>query len=185
MIKKPEEFILDTRRNLENSSFILKLYTGWALAAFILFGVIGIYKQVSDLTKKNSVIKEISVLNDSLRKKIEVIGNEKAKIDKNTEGVNFLNRYLPDDYGTEDYIVDFSFSVAEKGFKFKSYTQQNVSEDSHTIDATVDLEGSGDFGGLLSNIESLKRIAQVKKIDVRNVQRGYAVNVLLNIYVMK
>lgn len=185
MIKANGKKLQDLNRKLGDPSFSLRLYSGWAVLALLIFGVFGFYSQISKLSRKNAVYDEMTVLNKSLEQKIALIKSEKDKLVRGQEGVEILDRVLPSNYGIQDYVVDLSFAVSEKGYGLRSFTTQDAGTTNSNIKASARLEGTGSFGELVRNVESLKRIAQVEGLSVKHLRDGYEVNLLLDIFVLK
>lgn len=181
-----DKSVTNLNRSLGNSSFLLKVLTIWAVCTLLIVGFLGIYPQVKVLRKSAKTYKEMKEINQKLKNKIEDINKEYEKVEKNEKGIQFLDAYLPDDYGLQNYIVDLSLAAAKSGYLLTGLTVQGDSDLSADILAEATFEGDGNFGDLVKTVESLERISQVNELSFSNTSdEKKKVVLVINIYVLE
>lgn len=185
MNNKIERTSIDINRHLANANYSLRLYSIWAIATFIVFGLFGVYPQIKLLTKGIKTHKEMREINNSLNTKINFIKDESLRIENNPKAVKNLDKALPTDYEVQNYIVDLSFGVAEADFDLQAVRAERLLDSNQGVGITADFKGEGSIGELVKSIESLKRATQVNKVSFGSQSGEKTSTCQLDIYVLK
>jgi len=175
----------DVTRRLRDASFLLRIYSFWAVFAFIVFGLIGIYPQIKVLRDSIRTYNEMKEINKSLFSKINLINQEALKIENSKDGVEKLNKALPADYEVQNYIVDLSFAVAKTGYGLEGFTAGTPTEADKGVLASAELKGKGKVGELIKAIESLDRAAQVNGFKLSEQDNERSIDCFLNLYILE
>jgi Tfp pilus assembly protein PilO len=175
----------DVTRRLRDRSFSLRIYSIWAVVAFVVFGLGGIYPQIKVLREGVNTYKEMKEINNSLVSKINLISSEYIKIESSKEEIIKLDKALPADYEIQNYIVDLSFAVAKAGYSLVAFNAQKLTETDTSVKASATLEGKGSVGELIKSIESLDRAAQINGFKLTEQAGERNIVFTLDLYILE
>jgi voltage-gated potassium channel Kch len=185
MNRKAGKTQIDVSRRLLDTTFSLKVYSVWAILAFLVFGLMGIYPQARILSKSIRTSREMQEIDKSLRNKIDLLNQEALKIENNDKGIKALEKALPADYEVQNYIVNLSFAVSKAGYDLVGLRAEKVIDAGQGVVVSAELEGNGNIGELIKSIESLDRAAQVNQIKFVEKSDRKEITCSLDIYVLK
>jgi len=183
MKEKQEAFINYIKRVTSNEGTLVKVYIVWGAASLILFGFFGFYPVAKNFISNVKLVEEMYQNNLSLKKKIEELKEAKGKIEIVGSDVDILDRYLPNDFEAQTYLVDLSMLAGDAGYTLDkiSFGKEKGGENS----LTLGISGKGNLNELVKKIESSGRLMEIQSIRYSIGERSDTVNMNLKSFIME
>lgn len=160
-----------------------KMYLGWTVLVVLLMGVFGIYPATRELIGKYQLSRQMVVLNQDLLKKSNEVSIASEKIKAAGTDVAYLDRYLPESFDLQNYMIDFITASGRAGYSVDTFvpTDQQGSE----INIYVSLSGGGDLIQLIQNLENMNRISEIQSIGLSKMGAGSILRLIIKTYIME
>lgn len=156
-------------RLISNEYIAYKIYLVWLVMTLVLFGFFGIYPLSKSIFANYKLTREMVKTNSMLTKKIADITDAKEKMDRVSGFLNLLELYLPEEFSTQNYMVDFIFVAADGDYVVDRFTP--LAQTPTIVDISVNLIGIGDFLKVINNLEALIRVTEIQNIRfTKNVE---------------
>lgn len=183
MKEKIQKIRNNLTRLVTNEEVSYKIYLYWAALTVLLVGVFGIYPLTRALVGKYQISRQMTRLNKDLLKKINEISDASEKIKTVGSDVLYLNNYLPEDFDTQNYMIDFVTAAGKAGYYVDTFTP--LTQEGSVIEISAGLSGEGNLVELTENLENMNRVSEIQNVGLT---KGGAVDTLrLNIktYIME
>jgi len=170
------------KRILSDTKKARKIYFVWFLCALISLMFYGIMPLIENIKSKLQTQQKMTVLNNNLAENIRKLSQLEKNYQKAKEYAPLLNKYLPEELGPQNYLVDFTTALSGTGFSLNKFS---VLEKENIL-ITVSLQGSGDEQLVVDSIENLKRVTKIQDISASYQTDGTRYLILnLEIYELK
>lgn len=183
MIQKKEEWINFTKRILSNESISIKIYIVWGILTLLLFGFMGFIPVSKIFITNTNILEDLYQNNLKLEKKIVELEEAKQKVDIVGDDIHILDKFLPDEFRAQNYLVEMSDIFGKYGFYTDSVNFRNT--DSHKIGMDVKISGKGDLKDIVKNLEESKKLYEVQRIDLNVGDREDIVNINVVSFIME
>lgn len=178
-----ESFINYLRRILTNEAISLRLYIIWGVLTLIIFGFMG-FLPVSKIFLANAnLLNELYQNNLNLEKKIEDLKIAKGRVDLVGEDVNILDKFLPDEFQAQNYLVDMSVIFGQAGYSLDSVSFLN--KDSNEVVMSIRASGKGSLKNLVKSLEESKKLNEIQSITVGIGDREDNINMSVKSFIME
>lgn len=180
---KTNDFLNSIRRILSNESISIKIYIVWGVVTLLLFGFMG-FLPVSKIFFSNiSLLEDLYQNNLKLEKKIEELEVAKEKVELVGDDVNILDKFLPDEFQAQNYLVDMSVIFGQSGYSLDSvsFNNKNVNE----VDMSLRISGKGNLKELVSKLEESKKLNEIQNIRYGIGSREDSLNMSIKSFIME
>ena len=186
MIRFLEKTAFNIERNLKNTAIAFRIYSVIFSFCAIVFGFYGILPLSKVVTTKFAISKEMQARYKTMKTNLEYAKQAAADIPENHDRIILLDRYMPQETNVQTYILDFIDSISLSGFALTNFSQQDTSDNAiGQIDISLALEGVTYPTDMVKHIEVLKRVTQIKRVNVYQNGAGiFTINVVLTIYTL-
>ncbi len=186
MIRFLEKTAFNVERNLKNTVIAFRIYGVIFSFCAVVFGLYGILPLSKAITIKLAVSKEMQDRYKTMKINLENAKREAVSISENQSRITLLDRYMPQETNVQTYILDFIDSISLSGFALTNFSQQDVVDNENgQIDISLALEGVAYPTDMVKHIEVLKRVTQIKRVNVYQNNAGvFTINVVLTIYTL-
>jgi Tfp pilus assembly protein PilO len=174
-------------RTLSTPEFAYRMYGIWFLVVLVYFGMFQILPLCRSIYNKHSFTKELKDLNSKIQTNIAMVKVGTDSLDKYKDQYKLVTEQFPDNYQTQNFLVDLSFATASFGYKltkFDPFAPEFMETVGGSPGVTVTVEGAGSLAGLVQNIEKLKYVYQVNKIQYVKQTRGESATIEIFLYEM-
>lgn len=146
----------------------------------VAFGFFGIRSEVLSLMQKNDFINEVQETITRLQEKLNQLQNAKVDLKDTKKYDLYLDKVLPPDLALQNYLVDIVRIAAQSGFEVTAFKPEN------TVDKTtlISVQLKGNYFGvvaLVKDLEGLKRLTTVDKVEVRIDEFDQRVNIWIKL----
>ena len=183
MKEKQEEFLNYIKRVTSNDAMLVKVYIVWGIFSLVVFGFFGFYPVMKNFISNIKLVEEMYQNNLSLKDKIKDLKVAKEKIEIVGSDLDVLDKYLPNDFEAQTYLVELSILVSESGFTLDkiSFGKDKVGETS----LTLGISGKGKMNDLVNKIESSGRLMEIQNIRYSIGERSDTVNMTVKSFIME
>lgn len=182
-MKKTDEFLNLIRRILSNESISIKIYIVWGLVTLLMFGFFG-FLPVSKIFLSNiSLLDDLYQNNLNLEKKIDELEVAKERVELVGEDVNILDKFLPDEFQAQNYLVDMSVIFGQSGYSLDSISFTN--KDAHEVNMSLRISGKGNLKDLVSKLEESKKLNEIQSIRYSVGSREDSLNMTIKSFIME
>lgn len=183
MKEKVQKLSNNLNRLLTGEVVSRNIYLCWAISAFLLIGIFGICPFTKELVGKYQIYVQMTKLNKDLSRKVSDISNASEKIKLVSDDILYLDRYLPNDFDTQNYMVDFITASGEAGYYVDTFTPTEGAEGAAEI--YISLSGRGDVTQLVKSLESLKRVSEIQDITLSKMGGEDILRLYVKTYIME
>ncbi len=178
-----ESFINFIRRTLTNEAISLKIYIIWGLVTLVVFGFLGFLPVSKNFLSNVKLLDELYQNNLKLEKKIEELKIAKEKVEIVGDDVNILDNFLPDEFLSQNYLVDMSLLFGQAGYSLDSVSFQN--KDTHEINMSIRATGKGNLKDLVKSLEESKKLNEIQSITDGIGDREDSINMTVKSFIME
>ncbi len=182
MKEKTGELINLIKRILSNEELSAKIYIVWGILTLIVFGVFGFYPVSKIFVSNVKLLDDLYTSNLKLEKKIEELKLAKEKIDIVGDDIDVLDKFLPDEFVAQNYLVDFSVLASESGYSLDSVKFEEVKNSE--VGIALNLSGKGDLKSLVKNLEESRKLNEVVSIRYSIGDRDDNLNLSIRSFIM-
>lgn len=183
MKDKQEAFINYIKRVASNEATLVKVYIVWGAASLIIFGFFGFYPVLKNFISNVKLVDEMYQNNLSLKNKIGELKEAKEKIEIVGSDVDILDKYLPNDFEAQTYLVDISMLVGDAGYTLDKISFGKAMSGENSL--TLGISGKGNMNELVKKIESSGRLMEIQSIRYSIAERSDNVNITLKSFIME
>lgn len=170
-------------RLVTNEDVSYKTYLYWAAVTVLLVGVFGIYPFTRELIGKYQISRQMTKLNKDLLKKFNEVSDASEKIKMVGSDVLYLNNYLPEDFDTQNYMIDFVTAAGKAGYYVDTFTP--LIQEGSVIEISVGLSGEGDLVKLTENLENMNRVSEIQNVGLTKVGAVDTLRLNIKTYIME
>lgn len=182
-MKKVNEFLNLIRRFLSNESISIKIYIVWGLITLLVFGFMG-FLPVSKIFISNiGLLEDLYQNNLKLEKKIDELKIAKEKVELVGDDINVLDKFLPDEFLAQNYLVDMSVISGQSGYSLDSVSFSN--ETANEVIMSIRISGKGDLKGLVSKLEESKKLNEIQSIKYNVSSREDSLDMTIKSFIME
>lgn len=182
-MKKSVEFLNLIRRILSNEAISIKIYIVWGLLTLLIFGFMG-FLPVSKIFLSNiSLLEDLYQNNLSLEKKIDELEVAKEKVELIGDDANILDKFLPNEFQAQNYLVDMSVIFGQSGYSLDSVSFST--KDANEVNMTLRVSGKGNLKDLVSKLEESKKLNEIQNIRYSVGSREDSLNMTIKSFIME
>lgn len=183
MKEKQEAFLNYIKRLTSNEAVLVKVYIVWGVLSLVVFGFFGFYPVMKNFVSNVKLVEEMYQNNLSLKNKIEELKVAKEKIEIVGSDLEILDKYLPNDFEAQTYLVNLSILVSESGYTLDkmSFGKDRGGDTS----LTLGISGKGNMNELVNKIESSGRLMEIQSIRYSIGERSDTVNMTVRSFIME
>jgi Tfp pilus assembly protein PilO len=170
------------KRTLSNESISVKIYIFWGIVTIIFFGIYGFWPVSKIFVSNISLLDEMYKNNISMEKKIKELKEAKEKLDIVGDDAEILDRYLPNDFEKQTYVVEIATLARDSGYTLTNTTFGKVEESRVRI--SLKLEGKGKLGDFIGGLETSGRLTEIESIKLLIGQRNDSISIQVDSFIM-
>lgn len=182
-MEKTNDFLNSIRRILSNESISIKIYIVWGLVTLVLFGFMG-FLPVSKIFLSNiALLEDLYKNNLNLEKKIEELEVAKERVELVGDDVDILDKFLPDEFQAQNYLVDMSIIFGQSGYSLDSVSFTN--KDASEVNMSLRVSGKGNLKDLVYRLEESKKLNEIQSIKYGVGNREDSLNMNIKSFIME
>ena len=185
-MKKLDEFLNLIRRILSNEAIAIKIYIVWGLITLVVFGFMG-FLPVSKIFLSNiDLLDDLYQNNLNLEKKIDELKVAKEKVELVGEDANILDKFLPDEFQAQNYLVDMSVIFGQSGYSLDSISFTNTSVNNvDEVTMNLRISGKGNLKDLVASLEESKKLNEIQSIRFSVGGREDSLHMTIRSFIME
>jgi hypothetical protein len=166
-----------------NEDISYKIYLIWAGGVFLLMGLFGIYPLARESIAKYQVSTQMVSLNKDLQRKFSEVSDASVKISAVGSGVSYLDRYLPENFDLQNYMIDFMTASGKAGYSLNTFMP--VDQKGAAVGIYISLSGEGNLVSLIKNLEDMNRISEIQSINLSKIGASSILRLNIITYIME
>lgn len=171
------------KRIFSNDVRAMKIYIGWGLLTLVVFGIFGFIPVSKAFVSNVKLLDAMYRNNQSLEKKISDLRDAKEKLDIVGNDVDVLDKYLPNDFEPQTYMVELSSMSGDAGYSLDKVNFGKI--ENSRVSMSLGISGKGDLKKLINSMESSGRITEVEDIKLTIGDREDSLSIKISSYIME
>ncbi|OGC68986.1 hypothetical protein A2415_04275 [candidate division WWE3 bacterium RIFOXYC1_FULL_39_7] len=184
MKHEAEKYFTTFLRSYKNTDFLLKLYGIWLVIVLVVFGFYGIRPLFMTLKEKSSVLAEMQLAKTALNANEAYLKKSRSDLYEYRTNISFLNTFMPLEPEIQTYILDLIGAIGDQGYIMRNFSQSGYADEANTIELHVQMDGASYPSGVIKKIEGLKRITNVKSVDLNRQLLSTRVQYKVRLYIL-